>query len=520
MRSLSSLPLSSKMVIAFGFFFLVTVVLGAVAVLQLGAVNAGARGLQENWLPSTKILGDLNKRISLVRELEGAHILALSDQEADAAKQGLNMALADVRTAQATYERLPRSREEARLYQAFLDSWQSYLSALNEVLAVSRANPASASMMYQEGSAPAYTAASEQLAVLTDYNVAGGIDAARQSERAYKKGLTLIVVALLVQAALVVLARALFARSFVHPIVRLTGVMRALASEDTSIQPPYLQRGDEIGSMARSVEVFRQNAVELEKSRKQLAAQASVLENALAREREIVAVQRNFVAMASHEFRTPLTVIDGQAHRILKRRDVLTPEELAERIGKIRRAVARLTRVMDAFFRMARTPEGQIPFEPEECCLVDLLSDAISAQSSAEARRVESSFSDLPPLIEADAALLRQVFDNLLDNALKFSPDDTTVSVVGSSEPGWALVRVADKGIGLPEADLERLFERYFRASNAGAVPGTGVGLHIVRLLVDLHGGTVTARNRPGGGAEFTVRLPLSRPAPIKAKAA
>jgi len=514
MRPVPPLSLSVKLFAAFVFFFLVTTGLGAVAMLQLDAVNAGARRLQDNWLPSTRALGDIGYSLSELRTAEGASIMAASAEEAAEAEADLARIAETIDAAQAAYEALPRSTRESALYAVFLERWGAYRAALDRVLAASRDDKAKAAQLYRTDSRSAYEAASRTLEELADFNVAGGIRAAIRSEREYHRGLKWIIGALLAQAVLVVVATAVFARAFVRPIVRLTAVMTALADRGAGIRPPYLRRRDEIGSMARSIEVFRRNAVELEHSRGQLATQASRLQDALAREREIVAVQRNFVAMASHEFRTPLTVIDGQARRLLKRRDLMTPEELAERVGKIRNAAGRLTRAMDGFFRMARTPEGQIPYEPADCALGAILEEAAAAQAAvAESRRIEIDLGGLPQSVTADPALLRQVFDNLLDNAVKYSPPDSVVSVTGGTEAGFAVVTVADRGIGLPERDRERLFERYYRADNTGGVPGTGVGLHIVRVLVELHGGTVTAANREGGGSVFTVRLPTA-PAP------
>ncbi|HYC01826.1 MAG TPA: ATP-binding protein [Azospirillaceae bacterium] len=511
MRWLASLTLSAKMFLAFGFFFLVTVGLGVVAVQQLRAVNAGAQGLQSNWLPSTRALGDLNHVVSELRAAEGAYIIAISEEGSQAALSARERALAQVAVVRARYEALPRGPEEQALYDHFLAGWQAYMEVSEAVLSVARESKPGASRLYRLQSLPAYQEAIRRLVRLTDYNVAGGVQAAVQSEQAYESGLRFVISTLVIHAVLVVLATLLFSRVFVRPIVRMTAAMQALAGRDTGVPTPDLDRRDEIGSMARSVEVFRHNALELARSREQLATQASMLSDALDREREIVAVQRNFVGMASHEFRTPLTVIDGQAHRILKRLDMIGSDELSERVGKIRQAAARMTRVIDGFFRMARAPEGQIPFEPADVALAELIEEAGRyIQSDAEAGRVRCELGGLPATVRADAALLRQVFDNLLDNALKYSPPGSPVLVTGTVAEARAVVTVADRGIGLPERDRDRLFERFFRADNTGGVAGTGVGLHIVRVLVELHGGTVAARNREGGGAEFTVSLPLA----------
>jgi signal transduction histidine kinase len=111
-----------------------------------------------------------------------------------------------------------------------------------------------------------------------------------------------------------------------------------------------------------------------------------------------------------------------------------------------------------------------------------------------------------------DSKLLSQVFDNLLSNAIKYSPGGGGVRIASWAEVGGLVVAVEDKGIGIPAADVDRLFERYFRGSNVSGIVGTGVGLDLVKMVVDLHGGSVTVDSEEGKGSRFTVRLPLKPP--------
>jgi signal transduction histidine kinase len=113
-----------------------------------------------------------------------------------------------------------------------------------------------------------------------------------------------------------------------------------------------------------------------------------------------------------------------------------------------------------------------------------------------------------PPLIFGDSKLLYQAFSNLLSNALKYSPSGSPVQVTAAGDAGALVVSVQDRGIGIPAGELEHLFERYHRGSNVKGIVGTGVGLYLVRMVVELHGGTITAENLGVGGARFTVRLP------------
>ena len=113
-----------------------------------------------------------------------------------------------------------------------------------------------------------------------------------------------------------------------------------------------------------------------------------------------------------------------------------------------------------------------------------------------------------------DAKLLFQVFSNLLSNAVKYSPGGGKIEVEAAIEGDEVVVAVADRGIGIPAGDLDRLFERYHRGSNVSGIVGTGVGLYLVKMAVDLHGGRVEVHSNEGGGSRFCVRLPIQRAAP------
>jgi two-component system OmpR family sensor kinase len=107
------------------------------------------------------------------------------------------------------------------------------------------------------------------------------------------------------------------------------------------------------------------------------------------------------------------------------------------------------------------------------------------------------------------------VFNNLLSNAIKYSPGDSVIKIRAAIESGRAVVAVEDNGLGIPAADIDRLFERYFRGSNVSGIVGTGVGLNLVKMVVDLHGGEILVESTEGKGSRFTVRLPIAPAPPI-----
>ncbi len=286
--------------------------------------------------------------------------------------------------------------------------------------------------------------------------------------------------------------------------------MHKLAASHTEMEIPSVQRDDEIGEMARAVAVFRDNAVALVGSQRRLLEQAAALEEGLENERRLTAQQRDFVSMTSHEFCTPLTVIDGHAQRLIKTSGRLDATDAAERGARIRSAVQRITNIMDSLLGASRLLDGHAVFHPSDVDPAALLRDACQAHRDAtRGAIITEEFASLPATIHGDPKLLFHAFSNLISNAIKYSPAGSPTEVVAREEPGWLVVQVRDRGIGIPSRDRERLFERYFRGSNATGVAGTGVGLHLVAMVVALHQGEVFAESLEGVGSRFVVRLPL-----------
>jgi two-component system, OmpR family, sensor kinase len=259
--------------------------------------------------------------------------------------------------------------------------------------------------------------------------------------------------------------------------------------------------------------IFRNNAIELMRSQRTLARQAAMLEEQLAQEQRLALVQRNFVSMASHEFRTPLTVIDGHARRLDKTKDAVPPAEIGERAGKIRSAVLRMTHLIDNLLNSSRLIDGSadLYYEPAEIDLAALLREVCQLhREMVPGAQIVERFAGTTLPIVGDAKLLFQVFSNLLSNAVKYSPHGGAIEVAAERTASEAVVAIADRGIGIPPTDLERLFERYHRGSNVSGIVGTGVGLHLVKMVVDRHGGRVAVESREGEGSRFTIHLPIS----------
>ena len=237
------------------------------------------------------------------------------------------------------------------------------------------------------------------------------------------------------------------------------------------------------------------------------------LREALNKEKELNELQRQFVSMASHEFRTPLAIVDSTAQRLKRRADIMTPDETVKRAEKIRSAVERMTRLMESTLMAARMQEGKIRVEIVPCDIGNLVQEVCSHQQEmAQAHIISCDLIDLPETIQADAGSLEQAFANLLSNAMKFAPDSPDIAVKAWTEGQQVVISVRDHGIGIDEEELHRIGERFFRAKTSTGISGTGIGLNLVKNLVGLHGGSFKIESRRGEGSTFTIYLPIAGP--------
>ena len=253
--------------------------------------------------------------------------------------------------------------------------------------------------------------------------------------------------------------------------------------------------------MARAVVVFRANAIELMHSQRGLAQQATMLEEKLAHEQAVAQMQRNFVSVITHEFRTPLTQIDAQAQRLTNLRDRLLPQDIGDRAGRIRAAVTRIVRMIDQLVDTTRLMDGnaRLFFHPEAMDLVGVLRDVCRVHREISPNALIMEYYDTQPLmVYGDPKLLFQAFSNLLSNAIKYSPADATVVVRVEQTDRRIVVTVEDFGIGIPARDREHIFSRYYRGSNVSGFVGTGIGLFLVAMVVRLHNGQITVDSAEG----------------------
>ena len=239
-------------------------------------------------------------------------------------------------------------------------------------------------------------------------------------------------------------------------------------------------------------------------------AEAELLKS-LAREKELGQLKSNFVSMVSHEFRTPLGVIMSSAEILENYLDQLEPEDRREQLLSIRKNTRRMADLMEEVLVLGMVEAGKLDFRPADLdfnsfCrrLVDELQSATNNKCLVQIAMPEDATAAC-----ADERLLQHVFTNLLSNAMKYSPAGSTVHFEIERDGDTAVCRIRDHGMGIPEADLERLFSAFYRGRNAGQVPGTGLGLTIVKRCVELHRGKIKVESTVGRGTTVTVKLPL-----------
>jgi len=514
-RSDERVPLRSirvRLYSVLALLFLLVLGLGGVGFARLSEINHLSEVIRDHWLRDTGILGDISNYMSDYRTAEATHLLASTPAELASTERDIRKLHDIVASGQRAYEAIAQEPTELALYREFAKEWALYQTMATRVISLAdQGRLPEATALFHDESRRTFDRSSDILARLTDATVLNARAASERAETTYARARVMIVSAMIMAALLMIGVIVYVRRGILAPLLSLADCMHRLARQNTHIEIEGTGRGDEIGEMARAVSVFRSNALALATSQRRLIEQAAVLEKGLEHERRLTAQQRDFVSMTSHEFRTPLTVIDGHAQRLIKMSDRLDSADVAERGQRIRSAVQRITNIMDSLLGASRVLDGNAVFDPRELDPRVVLADACQAhRDAARGALIIEKVSNLPERIRGDSKLLFHAFSNLISNAIKYSPPGSPVEVSADVEQGWLTVQVLDHGIGIPARDRERLFERYFRGSNATAIAGTGVGLHLVDMVVKLHRGEVHAESLEGVGSRFIVRLPVA----------
>jgi two-component system OmpR family sensor kinase len=223
--------------------------------------------------------------------------------------------------------------------------------------------------------------------------------------------------------------------------------------------------------------------------------------------------QRQFVSAVSHELRNPLTIISGYLQRLLRQGTDLDPQQ-RRALAKAEAETLRMTRLLQDLLDLSRNDSGRLCLQPQVVAVDQVVLNSCDLARSLLARPLDltlpASAGERPIEALADADRLQQVLLNLIENADKYSPPDQPVHVVLAETPADSLeISVVDHGIGIPPEDLPRVFDRFHRGANAPTLTqGSGLGLSVVKLLVEAMGGTIAVESRLGEGSRFRIQLP------------
>lgn len=310
--------------------------------------------------------------------------------------------------------------------------------------------------------------------------------------------------------------RAFFAETFLQPLLLAGGLALLLSALlavviSRSVAGPLQKMAAAAGEVA---EGNYDQALPLE-GPDEVRRVAGSFNTMTARVKDTQQAQRDFLANVSHDLKTPITVISGWSQAMLDGA-AATPEEQQRAAETIYDEAGRMQRMVSDLLVLARLESGQLPLVVKPLDLAEVLADVRRGFSpQAQEKGVTLSLLDttIPP-VNGDRDRLLQVFGNLVDNALAFTPSGGLGEMAAMADGPWVVATVRDSGPGIPPDELPRIFERFYRVEKSRARTdggrGAGLGLAIVRELVEAHGGTISVASPPGEGATFTVRLPAA----------
>jgi two-component system sensor histidine kinase KdpD len=252
-----------------------------------------------------------------------------------------------------------------------------------------------------------------------------------------------------------------------------------------------------------------QLALALERDRMSIAASEALVQA------QTEQVRSALLSGVSHDLRTPLAAIAGASGSLLQA-DTFDEDTRRQLLETIAEEANRLTRLLENILQMSKLELGQSMAHTQWNILEEIVGSALRrCRRELQSHEVEVRLPPDLPLILVDGLLLEQVFVNLLENAARYTPPGTKITIDAACRGKWLTISVADDGPGLPPGAEERIFEKFHRGSlSADAGRGSGLGLAICRAIAGVHGGTISASNRPGGGAEFLLRLPMQVDSP------
>jgi len=242
----------------------------------------------------------------------------------------------------------------------------------------------------------------------------------------------------------------------------------------------------------------------------QVKSRTIKLEESLDREKELGLLKSRFVTMASHEFRTPLTTINATSDIILKYADKMSQDDINLRLQTIKNEVVDMTSMLEDVLILGKSDAQKLEYNPEFLDVVSLVKDIIAGYQLSDADNRDIIYHQSSPVImlTLDKKWIKNIVINLISNAVKYSDKDTAVEVSINEDKAGVSLSFKDYGIGIAQEDIKNLFEPFYRASNVGDIPGTGLGLIVLQKAIELHNGKIKIESELGKGSNFIVTLP------------
>lgn len=248
----------------------------------------------------------------------------------------------------------------------------------------------------------------------------------------------------------------------------------------------------------------------------ELLEKTQQLKEALKEEKNIRKMQNEFIALVSHEFKTPLQIIDSTRELVVRKLRTLnvSDESLTKSLDKIKSGIQRMNGLIHSTLNLAKMESGvnKINVEKQNFSLKDFIEDIVEKNANLATNKgitVEMDLNNLPQEFSGDPKLLDHSFTNIVSNAIKYSKNNSLVKIIASSDDKQIIIKTTDQGIGIPKEDLANIGQKFFRAKNTLAVAGTGIGLYLTKYFVELHGGSVLIESELNIGTSVSVILPI-----------
>lgn len=307
-----------------------------------------------------------------------------------------------------------------------------------------------------------------------------------------------------------------FYAGFVHDLSDQKKVEAAVLKLNEKLEQKVTERTEQLSEVVNKLlETNKQLEYEIdirEKTEEALKQSEQEIRQAYEKEKELNELKSRFVSMASHEFRTPLSTILSSSALLSRYTQTEQQEKRDKHINRIKSSVNNLTGILNDFLSLSKLEEGKVSYEPSLISWNSFCIEVIDEMQGLlkKGQALEHTEGVTVGKIYLDARLLKNILYNLLSNAIKYSPEESTIYCRSTRENGYLVLEVEDQGIGIPEADQQHLFTRFFRAANAINIQGTGLGLNIVNQYVKLMNGEVSFKSIEGEGTTFKIKIPIT----------